>query len=91
MTWGFKFRDSNGVPILEISDTTPRLISVQAVTVPSSGTTTASISTVANASNSVAMIDNGASAQVTSAGTVTITGNSEVAGSSNLRVFVVDL
>lgn len=91
MAWGFKFNDSNGVPILEINDSTPRLISVQTVTVPSSGTTTASVSNLATNTNSVAMVDNGASAQVTSAGTVTITGGSQVSGSSTLRVFVCDL
>jgi hypothetical protein len=91
MAWGFKFRDGNNVPILEITDSTPRLISVQTVSVPGSGTVTANVPSVATPSNSVVMTDTNAAATVTSAGVVTVTGSSETAGTTNLRVFTVDL
>lgn len=91
MAWGFRFKDGNNVPILEITDSTPRLVSVQAVSVPGSGTVTANVPSVATPANSVVMTDTGAAATVTSAGVVTITGSSETAGNTTLRVFTADL
>lgn len=90
MPYGFKFNDSQGVPILEIEDSTPRLVSIQDVTVPSSGTTTVSVSSAATTTNSSVVVDSGASAQVSSTGQVTIIGSAATSGNTKLRLLICE-
>lgn len=86
MTYGLQFFSADGTPLLEISDRTVRLKTLTAVTVPASGTTTVSVSNTSNTSNAIAVTENGAPAQVTSTGTVTIYGGG-ASGTTNLRVY----
>lgn len=72
MPFGLQINDSGGSAILNINDKTIRLAQILSVTSPSSGTTTVSVTSSATPSNSIAVLDNGASASVTSAGNVTL-------------------
>jgi hypothetical protein len=88
MTYGLQTTNSLGNITLDISDRTPRLISVTGVTVPTSGSTTVSVSSIATITNSVAVLDNGAEAVVTSTGTVTVYGSQSNSGNTNLKLLV---
>lgn len=93
MAYGLRTYDSSGNVTLEISDSTPRLIAVTAVTVPSSvGTTsTVTVPSVATPANASVVLDSGASGSVTSAGVVTLSGSSYNGGATIMRLFVADL
>lgn len=89
MSYGIQLLSSNGTVLLEFSDRTIRLAeNPQAVTVPSSGTVTVSVTTSANPTNSFAILENGGVASVTSAGVVTLYGSSLSSGNTILRVYL---
>jgi hypothetical protein len=87
MAYGLQTLHTDGTTVLlEISDRTVRLKSVTSITVPTSGTTTVSVSNTSNTGNAIAVTENGAVAQVTSTGVVTVYGGG-VSGNTNLRVY----
>lgn len=89
MSYGIQIKNAGGGVTLDISDRTPRLVSITAVTVPTAGTnTTVSVSSGATTANSIAILDSGAEAQVTSTGTVTLYGSSTYSGSTNLKLLL---
>lgn len=86
MPYGFQFYDENGTMLLEISDRTVRLKTLTDVTVPASGTTTVTVSSSSSTTNAIAVTENGAPAEVTSTGTVTLYGGG-ASGNTKLRVY----
>lgn len=72
MSYGLEVRDSSGTLTLRVTDKTMRLANYLAVTSPTSGTSTVTVSSSATPTNSVAVLENGATAEVTSSGTVTL-------------------
>lgn len=86
MPYGFQFFSADGTPLLEISDRTVRLKTLTDITVPTSGTATVTVSNTSNTSNAIAVTENGAPAQVTSTGTVTVYGGG-ASGNTKLRVY----
>jgi hypothetical protein len=89
MSYGLQINNSAGGLTLRVTDRTIRLASVLAVTSPSSGTTTVTVSSSATPTNSIAVLENGATAAVSSTGTVTLnTASFATSGEYNTKLKV---
>lgn len=72
MSYGIEIYDSNGSSILSMSSKTIKLAADITVTTPTSGTSTVSIPSNLTPTNSIAVLDNGATVDVTSTGVATL-------------------
>ena len=89
MSYGLQTLTAGGAVTLNISDRTPRLVSITNVTVPQSGTTTVTVTSAATTTNSIATLDSGASATVTATGQVTLYGSQTNYGNTSLRMMLL--
>lgn len=72
MSFGIEIYDSSGNSLLSMSDRTIKLAADVTVTTPTSTPTTVSVSNNITPTNSVAILENGADAEITSTGVVTL-------------------
>ena len=89
MTYGIKIwgpgGEASGPLLLDISDRTPRLIAIAAVTVPAGEGTSTTVTVTGATTTNIAITDSGAPAIVSAANTVTVYGTYS-GGSTNIKV-----
>lgn len=89
MTYGVKVwgtgGEESGTLLLDISDRTPRLIAVAAVTVPAGENTSTTVTVTGASTTNVAITDSGAPAVVSATNTVIVYGTYS-GGATNIKI-----